>query len=57
MSKQEYVVTDDEVYHRIPAPQYGENVCRTETILTREAFVECYKRWILKGQKLEEAKK
>lgn len=52
MNKAKYVITDDEVYCRIPAPQYGENIYRTEIIITREAFVECYKRWILKDQEI-----
>ena len=37
---------DDRLYHYYPLPQYGEGVCKKDLIMTKEIFIECYKRWI-----------
>lgn len=37
---------NDSLYHYYPLPQYGEGVCKKELIMTKEIFIECYKRWI-----------
>ena len=29
-----------------PAPQYGPDVVKSTPIMSKSAFIECYKRWI-----------
>lgn len=36
----------DNLYRYTPLPQYGENMYKKELVMTKEAFIECYKRWI-----------
>ena len=37
---------NDKLYHYFPLPQYGEGVARKDLVMTKEVFVECYRRWI-----------
>ena len=41
---------DDKLYLYYPLPQYGEGICKKDLVMTKEIFIECYKRWI-KGEK------
>lgn len=43
----------DNLYHYTPLPQYGEDICKKELVMTKEAFIECYSRWIV-GSEVEE---
>lgn len=37
---------NDRLYRLFPLPQYGEGVYKSDLIMTKEIFIECYKRWI-----------
>ena len=37
---------DNKLYHYYPLPQYGDGICKKELVMTKEIFIECYKRWI-----------
>ena len=37
----------DNLYRYTPLPQYGENMYEKELVMTKEAFIECYSRWII----------
>jgi len=37
---------DDKLYYYRPLPQYGGGICKKELVMTKEIFIECYKRWI-----------
>ena len=37
---------DDKLYHYYPLPQYGDGICKKDLVMTKEIFIECYKRWI-----------
>jgi hypothetical protein len=37
---------DDKLFVCTPLPQYGEGVYKTKLVMTKEAFQECYKKWI-----------
>jgi hypothetical protein len=40
------VVTDDSVYVDTPIPGHGENTFNRQLVMTKEAFIECYEKWI-----------
>lgn len=46
MSKIYFEVEGGVVVKNTPMPEIGENVYKTEVIMTKEVFRECYKRWI-----------
>ena len=47
---------NDEIYFEIeddvavvkhtPLPEMGENIYKTEVVMTKDIFQECYKKWI-----------
>jgi len=37
---------DDKLYVCTPSPQYGAGVYKTQLVMTKEIFQECYKKWI-----------
>ena len=37
---------DDKLYNYTSLPQYGEGIYKTQLVMTKEMFQECYKRWI-----------
>ena len=37
---------DDALYRITPRPDIGENVCQVHLVLTKEAFIQCYEKWI-----------
>lgn len=41
------LIEDDKVYVIVPQPQYGENVCQSSLVMTKEVFKQCYEKWIL----------
>lgn len=53
MTSERLEFENDNLYHYIPLPQYGEGVCKKELVMTKEAFIECYKRWII-GSEVED---
>lgn len=53
MIEQKFEFIDDKVYVYTPVPPYGEGVCKTNLVMTKDIFQECYKRWI-KPQESEE---
>lgn len=46
MNKTYFEVEDDVVIKYTPMPEIGENVYKTEVVMTKEAFQECYKKWV-----------
>lgn len=41
-----FEVTDGAVIKNTPMPQIGENMYKIETVMTKEIFQECYKKWV-----------
>ena len=39
-------VVDDVVIKDTPMPEIGENTYKTEVVMTKEIFRECYKKWV-----------
>ena len=46
MSEIYFEVEDDVVIKYTPMIEIGENIYKTDVVLTKEAFQECYNRWI-----------
>jgi hypothetical protein len=46
MSKVKFEVEDNAVIRYTPMPKIGENTYKTEVVMTKEIFQECYKKWI-----------
>lgn len=46
MSEIYFEVEDNVVIKNIPMPEIGENIYKTEIVMTKEIFQECYKKWI-----------
>ena len=46
MSKIYFEVEDDVVIKYTPMPEAEENTYKTEVVMTKEIFQECYKKWI-----------
>ena len=46
MSKIYFEVEGDVVIRSTPMPQIGENIYKTEVVMTKDTFQECYKKWI-----------
>lgn len=46
MNKIYFEVEDDIVIKNTPMPEIGENIYKTEVVMTKEIFRECYKRWV-----------
>lgn len=44
-------IDNEEVLEKItPISQYGEDICKIETVISKEAFLLCYNAWV-KGEK------
>lgn len=41
-----FSVVDDAVFKIIPTPEIGEYTYKSEMVMTKEIFQECYKKWI-----------
>ena len=46
MKKMYFKVEDDIVIKCTPMPEIGEGIYKTEIVMTKEIFQECYKKWI-----------
>jgi hypothetical protein len=46
MSKLYFEVKDDVVTKHTPIPEIGENIYKTEVVMTKDIFQQCYKKWI-----------
>ena len=46
MNKIYFEVEDDVVIKYTPMPEVGENIYKTEVVMTKEIFQECYKKWV-----------
>ena len=46
MNKIYFGVEDDVVVKHTPMPEMGENCYKTEIVMTKEIFQECYKKWV-----------
>ena len=47
MNEEELRFENDKLYHYYPLPQYGEGIAKKDLVMTKEVFVECFKKWIL----------
>ena len=45
----DYTIRKDTLYRDTPVEVYedGVRVCKTEEVITKEAFIKCYKAWII----------
>ena len=41
-----FEVEDDVVIKYTPMPEIGEDTYKTEVVMTKEIFQECYKKWV-----------
>lgn len=55
MNKIYFVVEDDVVSKYTPMPEMGEDTYKSEVVMTKKIFQECYKKWI-EPQESEEQK-
>ena len=46
MSKIYFEFEDDVVIKYTPMPEIGENTYKTEVVMNKEIFQECYKKWV-----------
>ena len=46
-------IVDDTVIKHMPMPEIGENMYRTEIVMTKDIFQECFKKWV-ESQESEE---
>lgn len=46
MSRIYFEIEDDVVIKHIPMPEIGENIYKTDVVMTKEIFQECYKKWV-----------
>ena len=55
MSKIYFEVEGDVVFKHTPMPTIGENIYKTEVVMTKEIFQECYKKWVeeQEGEKIK----
>ena len=53
MSKIYFNIEDDALIKETPMPQFGETVYKAEVVISKEAFIECYEKWIKKSEDKE----
>lgn len=46
MNKIYFEVENDVVLKHTPMPEIGENIYKTEIVMTKEIFQDCYKKWV-----------
>lgn len=46
MNETYFEVRGDDVIKTTPMPEIGEHICKTEIVMTKEIFQECYKKWV-----------
>lgn len=54
MTEPYFKVNDDAVVKVTHMPEIGENIYKTEVVITRDIFKECYKKWIESDMESEE---
>ena len=54
MGEQELRFIDDKLYVYTPLPTISEGIYKTELIMTKEIFQECYKKWIIGKENIDE---
>lgn len=57
MNKIYFEIVDDVVIKHTPVPQIGENIYKTEVVMTKEIFQECYIRWVEQKESCEKYEK
>ena len=57
MNKTYFEVEDDVVIKYTPMPEIGEDTYKTEVVLTKEIFQECYKKWIESQESIDKYRK
>ena len=55
MNKISFEIVDDAVIKYTQMPEIRENVYKTEVVMTKEIFQECYKKWIMSQESEEKA--
>lgn len=51
---EEWCFEDDYLYKYTPVPELEKNIKHKELMMSKELFIECYKRWIL-GKEISNA--
>jgi hypothetical protein len=46
MNEVYFELKDDVVIKNTPMPEVGENIYKSEVVMTKEIFQECYKKWV-----------
>lgn len=46
MYEEELKFVDGKLYVYTPIPQYGDGIYKTQLVMTKEIFQECYEKWI-----------
>ena len=46
MTREDLIFNDDKLYRVAPLMVFGDDVYNKELIMTKEIFIECYKKWI-----------
>ena len=49
-----YEVTDSYLIKHVHTPELGKNIYRSEVIMDKDTFVECYEKWILNKKEEKE---
>ena len=52
--KTTFEIKNDVLYKYIPMPEISKDTYRKEVVMTKEAFLQCYKQWVLEEQIEEE---
>lgn len=55
MDKIYFKVEDDVVIKYTPMPEIGKKFYKTEVVMTKEIFQECYKKWVEPQESEEQA--
>ena len=50
MTIEKFVFDGDLLYKHTPLLEYGDGIARAELVMTKEVFIECYKRWVVEEQ-------
>ena len=57
MSKIFFKVENDVVVRHTPVPEIGINIYKTDVVMTKDTFQECYKKWIEDKEKMTNQEK
>jgi hypothetical protein len=50
MNKIYFEIDGDNLIKYTPMPEIGENTYKTDIVMTKEIFKECYKKWVDKSE-------